>query len=101
MSDIVGELIRRFELNEEDVRLEQESMRRQIRAYKLKELRKAKGVTQVEISRRLQVSQNRISRLERGDLDRMQIDTLRNYIEALGGTLHVEAHFDELKLVVQ
>lgn len=101
MSDVVGDLIRRFGLNEEDVRREQESMRRQIRAYKLKELRKATGVTQVELARRLRVSQNRISRLERGDLERMQIDTLRNYIEALGGTLHVEARFGQQKLVVQ
>lgn len=31
------------------------------------------------------VSQNRISRMENGDLDSMSLDTLRRYVEALAG----------------
>ena len=50
-------------------------------------------MTQVELARRLHVSQNRVSRIEHGDFDRTQVDTLRRYVEALGGTLHVEIRY--------
>lgn len=62
-----------------------------VHAYRLRELRQASGITQVELAERLQVSQNRVSRIERGDLERVQVDTLRRYVAALGGTLHVDA----------
>ena len=35
----------------------------------------------------------RVSRLEGGDLERSQVDTLRRYVEAVGGTLHVEVEY--------
>jgi predicted transcriptional regulator len=63
----------------------------EVHAYQLRELREAAAVTQVELAERLQVSQNRVSRIERGDLERVQVDTLRRYVAALGGTLHVDA----------
>ena len=69
-------------------------MRDQLRAYRLRELREESDLTQVALAELLQVSQNRVSRIERGELDRTQLDTLRRYIEALGGTLHLEAEFD-------
>jgi len=31
-----------------------------------------------------------VSRIEHGDIERTQIDTLRRYAEAVGGTLRVE-----------
>ena len=37
----------------------------------------------------LDVTQNRVSRIERGDLDKTQVDTLRRYVEALGGHLRL------------
>lgn len=69
-------------------------MRDQLRAYRLRELREESELTQVALAELLQVSQNRVSRIERGELDRTQLDTLRRYIEALGGTLHLEAEFE-------
>jgi predicted transcriptional regulator len=60
------------------------------RAYGLRELREGLDLTQVELADLLDVSQNRVSRLEKGDLERTQIDTLRRYVEALGGWLRVE-----------
>jgi ribosome-binding protein aMBF1 (putative translation factor) len=62
----------------------------EIRAYRLKELREALSLTQVELANRLDVSQNRVSRIEHGDIERTQVDTLRRYAEALGGSLRVE-----------
>mgnify|MGYP005988016351 CR=1 FL=1 len=64
-----------------------------IRAYRLREIRQALELTQVEVASRLQVSQNRVSRIEHGDVDKAQINTLRRYVEALGGTLRVEMEF--------
>jgi len=100
MSDWRDELYGGLELNWDRVRQHEQRMLGEIRAYKLKELRKASGVTQVELAKRLRVSQNRISRLERGEIERMQVDTLQHYIEALGGVLHIEADFSGKRLVV-
>ncbi|TDF91524.1 transcriptional regulator [Arthrobacter terricola] len=43
-----------------------------------------------EPNRRLCVSQNRVSRIEHGDIGRPQVDTLRKYVAAVGGRLRVE-----------
>lgn len=73
-----------------------EQLHAEIRAYKLQELRKAQNKTQVEIARELQVSQNSISKLEHGNLSTTQIDTVRRYIESLGGKLNIEATFGDV-----
>jgi ribosome-binding protein aMBF1 (putative translation factor) len=52
----------------------------EVRAYRPPELREASGLTQVELAARLHVSQNRVSRIEHGDIDRAQVDTLRKYV---------------------
>ena len=58
-----------------------------IEAYSLKEARKASNMTQVQVAETIGVSQNRVSRMENGDMDAMSIDSLRRYIAALGGNL--------------
>lgn len=60
------------------------------RAWRLRELREQFDLTQVELAAELDVSQNRVSRIERGDIDKTQVDTLRRYVEALGGKLRLE-----------
>ncbi len=65
-------------------------MRGQVRAYRLRELRESLHLTQSELATELQVSQNRVSTIERGDLAKTQLDTLRRYVQALGGTLNLE-----------
>jgi DNA-binding XRE family transcriptional regulator len=45
----------------------------EIRAYRLKELRKELNITQVELAQLLHVSQNRISRIEHGDIEKSQV----------------------------
>lgn len=65
------------------------------RAWRLKELREQSDLTQVELAAALEVSQNRVSRIERGDLDKTQIDTLRRYVEALGGKLRLEVQLGD------
>ena len=38
----------------------------------------------------LEISQKRVSEIERGPVDLTKVDTLRRYADALGGTLRVE-----------
>lgn len=76
------------ELREEALRATQEK----VRTYDLMQARKSRGVTQVELSRDMGVSQKRISDIENGRIDLLKVDTLRRYIAALGGALEISAH---------
>ena len=67
----------------------------EVRAYRLRELREQAAMTQVQLAGVLDVSQNRISRIEHGDIERTQVDTLRRYVEAVGGKLHIEVILDD------
>ncbi|WP_131735955.1 helix-turn-helix domain-containing protein [Actinomadura roseirufa] len=60
-----------------------------IAGHHLKELRKAVGRTQAEVAQILGVSQSRISQIENGDLEAMELETLRAYAAALGGQVDV------------
>lgn len=66
----------------------------EVRAYRLRELREAAELTQVQLSQQLNVSQNRVSNIERGEIGPTQVDTLRRYVEALGGNLRVEMEIE-------
>ena len=63
-------------------------------AYSLRELRSMRHITQTELARLLDVSQSRVSRIENGGHP-LQLDTLREFIESLGGRLEVAAIFDD------
>ncbi len=59
----------------------------------MRELRKAKRLTQVEMAKKLGVRQEQISRIEkRTD---MHLSTLRRTVEAMGGQLIVTAQFPD------
>ena len=59
----------------------------------LRELRKARKITQTQMAKKLGVKQEQISRIEkRTDL---HISTLRRSVEALGGSLSLVAEFPE------
>ena len=59
----------------------------------LKELRKARQLTQERMAELLQIRQENVSRLEkRSDL---LVSTLRSYIEAMGGNLKVIVEFPD------
>lgn len=72
----------------------------EVRAYRLRELREALNLTQVELAARLDVTQNRVSRLEAGDIERAQVDTLRRYVEAVGGHLRVEVEIGDRRIQI-
>ncbi|MFZ4895981.1 XRE family transcriptional regulator [Plantibacter sp. Mn2098] len=69
-----------------------------VRAYRLRELREHSSLTQVELASKLNVSQNRVSRIEHGDIERAQVDTLRKYVQAIGGELRIEVEIGDERL---
>ena len=85
-------------VNRSSVDAHKRRMLNEVRSYRLKELREALQITQVELAERLNVSQNRVSRIEHGDIERSQIDTLRRYVEAIGGTLIIEVRIENDKI---
>jgi transcriptional regulator with XRE-family HTH domain len=67
-------------------------------AMTLEELRKSRSLSQEEVAEILTVNQPAVAKLEkRGD---MHVSNLRRYIEALGGTLEIIAHFAETSVVI-
>lgn len=71
-----------------------------IRSYELREARRASSLTQVELAKIIGVSQNRISRMENGDLGSMTVDSLARYINALGGRLTLTAELPKGKFTL-
>ncbi len=71
-----------------------------VRSYRLREIREQQSLTQVELAERMHVTQPTVSALERGEIDRAGIATIRAYIEALGGSVDVVASFGDQKIVL-
>ncbi len=60
-----------------------------VQAYTLREARKAQNMTQAQVAHEIGVSQNRISRIENGEIGSVSVDTLRRYLNALGLKLNL------------
>ena len=64
----------------------------------LRELRKARNLTQIRVAKQLGITQDSVSRLEkRSDL---LLSTLRKTVEAMGGSLSLVAEFPDRAPVV-
>jgi transcriptional regulator with XRE-family HTH domain len=62
-----------------------------LQSMPLAEIRKAIGMTQTELAGRLDLAQGSVSKIE--NAADMYLTTLRKYVEALGGELHLTARF--------
>ncbi|MCO4256442.1 helix-turn-helix domain-containing protein [Pseudarthrobacter cellobiosi] len=100
MAKSMEELLAKRPVDRAAVNAHKKRMVDEVRAYRLRELREASDLTQVELAGRLHVSQNRVSRIEHGDIDRAQVDTLRKYVEALGGRLRVEVELGDERIQI-
>jgi DNA-binding XRE family transcriptional regulator len=60
----------------------------------LGELRRKLDLTQAIVADRLDVTQENVSQIERGEAD-VRLSTLSRYVEALGGHLEIRASFPE------
>ena len=98
--DIRGKGVDDGHLNEERVAEHKHRFLAEARAQRLAELRTAYGLNQEAIAERLHISQSRVSRIERGQLDQSQIATLRAYVRALGGELEVAARFGDERITL-
>ena len=65
-------------------------------AASLAELRTGRDVTQVELAGRLGIRQSSVSELERRD--DVYLSTLREYVEALGGSLEIDVVFPDERI---
>lgn len=75
-------------------------LRAQVRAHRLSEIRESSGLNQTDIANRLGVSQSRVSRIERGDIDHSEIATVRAYVGALGGEVEIVAKFGDERFTI-
>ena len=64
----------------------------------LRELRRARKLTQVRIAKKLGITQDSVSRLEKRS--NLLLSTLRKTVEAMGGTLSLVAEFPDRAPVV-
>ncbi|MCL2464751.1 MAG: helix-turn-helix transcriptional regulator [Micrococcales bacterium] len=93
MARSLEEMLAERPVDRDAVEAHKRRMLDEVRTYRLRELRRnapSGALTQEDLARMLDVSQARVSRLERGDLTHTQIGTLRRYAEALGGQLVVQ-----------
>jgi predicted XRE-type DNA-binding protein len=70
------------------------------RAYRLAEVRRRQHATQTDIAKAMGVTQARVSRIEKGELSRSEVDTLAAYVQALGGKLKIIADFGDESYVL-
>ena len=63
------------------------------RVQTLRAIRKARGLTQQQMSAQLQISQAEVSRMERRS--NLHLATLARFVEATGGRLRIIAVFDD------
>lgn len=68
--------------------------------YRLSQLREQAHLTQDDVAKRMGVKQPRVSAIEKGDPAQMEVETLRRYIEALGGKLRLVAGFGDHEEIV-
>src|SRR5271166_6667183 len=88
----------RAKMNPVDVADNKRRVRDELQRMALQELRSARELTQADMAEMLDVPQSSICRIEqRAD---MYLSTLRNYIQAMGGELRIQAVFPDGGTVV-
>lgn len=100
MAKNLEELLRTRPVDRAVVDAHKRRLMEEVRAFKLREMREAAELTQNDVAALLQVSQNRVSRIEHGDIERTQVDTLRKYVEAIGGRLRIEVELGDERLEI-
>jgi DNA-binding XRE family transcriptional regulator len=72
----------------------------EVRAYRLAEVRQQQGLTQTQLAETMHITQAAVSSIERGELARSELSTIRRYVEALGGKIEIIANFGDDRLVL-
>lgn len=95
-----AEAIAAGRITEEGIAAGRARIRAAQRAYRLAEIRKEFGLRQADVADAMDVSQRRVSALERGDLHRSELGTIEAYVNALGGRVEIVADFGNERVVV-
>lgn len=82
-------------LDEQAVSNVRKTTQEEVRAHRLVEVRREQVARQDQVAALINVSQSRVSQIERGDLQHTQLGTLEAYVAALGGHLRVVADFGD------
>jgi predicted XRE-type DNA-binding protein len=98
--EVRSEALARGQLDEKRIAAQQRKLRARVRAHRLAEIRQAAGLNQSDLANRLGVSQSRVSRLERGEIDRAEVATVRAYVAALGGEVELVARFGDERVTI-
>jgi predicted transcriptional regulator len=99
-SDVKAEAMATGRVDEAGIAKYQRQMLAELRAYRLKEMRESLGLNQTDVADRLGVSQSRVSRIERGDMDHTEVATIRAYVGALGGEVEIIAKFGDSRITI-
>jgi DNA-binding XRE family transcriptional regulator len=97
--EVRGEFIT-TQQDEADLAAFKEEALAEVRAHRLADVRQQHGLTQTDLADRLHITQTAVSKIERGDLARSELSTIRKYVEALGGKLEIVADFGDERLVL-
>jgi predicted XRE-type DNA-binding protein len=98
--DVRAEALARGRINEEEIAKYRRQFRAEVRAHRLAEIRQTAGLNQGDVAERLGISQSRVSRIERGDMDHTEVATIRAYVGALGGEVEIVAKFGDERITV-
>jgi DNA-binding XRE family transcriptional regulator len=85
------------QFDEKEIASGVQGLYREMLEFKLREIREIKSLTQTQLANQLGLTQNRISKFERIDLERAELQTIRSYIHALGGKLKLVVELDEIE----
>lgn len=97
------DLVEEFDFTPEEqeaIRSGADRMIAEVRAQRLADVRKRQNATQVEVAAAMGVSQARVSKIEKGELERSEVETLAAYVRALGGKLKIIADFGDESYVL-
>lgn len=86
--------------NRERIEAHRARLLTEVRAHRLAEARKARGLTQAQVAESMGVSKARVGAIENGRFDATVLSTVARYVEALGGSIEVVAHFGDERLVI-
>ena len=80
-------------IGSEDVEHGKARLLARVRAHRLADMRKRRGLTQRQVAQAMGVTVGRVSQIENGELT--GIDVLDRYVTALGGLLEIVANFGD------
>jgi predicted XRE-type DNA-binding protein len=97
--DVKADAVASGRLDEQRANNARKELHDAVRANHLADVRKDQDVRQKDVAAIMNVSQARVSKIERGDLSHTELGTLESYVEALGGHLRVIADFGDKTII--